>query len=886
MPESIYFFKSYNGAVSQLNLYHPLRYGDDIECYKVRTLADGTISIQMGEGTWGKETFDTGTEFQAIWLELSNNGFSTQGNLVSEVEGSFSDDVYEVIASFEGQENDINYARQNYYQHLLNTAVVASNSQIREYVNAYSFVQDSLVVVSQDEDNKILVYIKPTDPEDIGGFDEVTAALDLYGNIFTKHEAWLAFPMNFSVVIYAVGDYNQYEITSYLVNRLAYNKLAYSEIVSASVLAAELQSLLRVNSHILFRVSHGIDVQNLMSPLQGTIQLFDDSTEPPTMVGFDSHGIIYKLVSSSSSGDILYGFGSSYGSSFLSNHFFDAIQLNNGTTLVERHLGYKNTNFNLYSGLNSVVREFASTLASNLIFDINEEVYQLNNSVDFALAGLRTKNETVDEFPVFLATFPIDSCVSDSSTNKMTSNAATVARNEFNNNYDSIAAEIGYPTSTYDVILTYKSFRVIDGPDYSSLQPGYNDVVVDIEVSFDWEAVDIQYGNDHFYGSNTKTFNDCNVVYIKDNSTVETHSKAISFNVFIDSMLWNFPDTNANTLQPIRSMLIEWDSAFDVNANEFIESFYNTKELYIGTQASGKYFARFPETLFAPRVKFLNDVLYTVVSTSAGCYLYIFNLSERYVDPVSALTAKILLSNNQWICDGIIANGRDVFIRLFDPSENGTSHNKRVSYKNGIYSLENDPTASQIESYRTFIYQSKSEIFFVKVDNSSGNVYNFSYYIADSFGFNTNSINFTDFEQLNFYCGSGPSDQMTLQSVESWTSFPQLSFINKEKIGLIWVWLDPQNFVPGTNVPVTKRTAVIVDRETLTRVKYNADNDESSANQNWKYPNYTGTVNYETGELNQGSLTATSVTYDTSLIEVKSERYYPKLNETNPVLWT
>lgn len=863
MPESIYLFKRYENVVSQISQYHPLRYGSDVEQYKVRTLSDMKQTIQFGDGVWGKSDYDAGTDFQAIWLELSNNEFASEGTLTSTEYGSYSQNQVEILASGFADSMNIEYARYNYKKNMLITSVVASKEQIREFTNSYPFVLDSNVVLFDEQDytlSTIAVYIKPTDPNDQGGFGEVEEALDLHGNIFSIHHVQLANPLLFSVLVYA--NYNN-QVQQFLVDRFAYNNLAYKEIISAAATAGEIQSLYQLSNYILFRVYQDQSLLSLMSPIQGTIRLLDANNQ---VVGFDSHGIIYRLIESSNS-DHLYGFGSSYGSSFLSNHFWDE----------DNRKAYKQELFNLYSGETSAARGLASLLVSELKFDINSQVYHVDNTDDYPLSGLRLKNETIDEFPVILCTYPLDGMTQMSGQDGYTTtNLEVVAKAYFN---DPSHYPTPTPGGTYYTEIDYDYAEIVTWVNPST-KPTDSGVYPSCEVIATIHYTEAEYSaySDELINVTEGTLENCSLTIqvVVVNSTVTEHPKAISFNVFIDSMLWNFPDTNANNLLAMRTLEItEKDIMNDIlNEDDPDVLSQEARELVNYYRSNCE---TMPQYMFAPKVKFLNDTLYVVGTTSKGLALYIFHIDHLNGDVEHNLISKIILTNNNKAeCCGIVVLDNNIIIKS---SIDNTFY--YVRQYNGVFTLMGSINFTQLSALDNntdyaYIYQSKDEICIVTSVLRSGTIYDFHYYVASGISIINQEATLIDFEELLFTeNGNRTYNDGSKEGSGYWTSFPQISFVNKNYIGLIWNWESN-----GTRL----RTAGVVDRSTLEVDKYSADNSAQSGN-SWKFPNYSGTINYDTGVLNPGSVVWKTTQYDTAFIKVTDEKYYPKLKTQTPVIW-
>lgn len=887
MPESIYYFKRYNNVVSLISQYTSLRYSSEIEQYKIRTLSDVRQAIQLGDGVWGKSEYDAGTEFQAIWLELSSNEFSTEGSLVSTEYGAYTDSQVEFLASAFASYPDIEFARASYKKNMLITSVVASNSQIREFTNSYSYVLDSNVVLSNVGENLILIYIKPTDPNDIGGFGEIEAVLDLHGNIFSQHRTILGLPILFSVLVYA--DYNN-QVQQFLVDKFSYKNLAYKEVIAAAATASEVQSLYQLSNYILFQVTQAASMYHLMNPIQGTIRLLDGNND---VVGFDSHGIIYKLIEDSNL-DFLYGFGSSYGSSFLSNHFWD-----NGSVFA-----YQNVLFNLYSGETKASRKLANIIDSELIFDINSDIYSQQNSLDSPISGLRLKNETVDEFPVVLCSYPLDDiAISEPGEIVITNNKDAAGKywftqtgvneiiEEIESHYSyythvSInASYIGCSIPNLDTVSDYIKLIAGSLTEYEFASQGdvgaiewkntsgvYNIINFPVIIFYHYSVTDIDHPGSWMDGLEVDSQYDTHLTlqFIVSGGAFSHTAvgKSISFNVFIDSMLWNFPDENSNTIQCIRSI--------NINANDYMSTSTEASEIvdYFRSDAS-----RLPKSPFAPKVKFKDDNLYTVAKTSEGLVLYIFHIDTVNLG-VGALTAKVVLSNNTNLdCYGLFIKNDNIFVRASDGQN--PPLNCRVQKVNGLYTLRSAVSISSIDSYSNcYIYQHKDGYVIVYAELASGIVYNIHYLVADDFQLVGSAVTFQNLEEIIFYDTDGVTPIYNATEIHPdniWTSLPQIAFCNQNYIGFIMQF---QQF----NGIFISATCCTYNRQTTEITRINSDNSALSA-ERWKYPSYTGTVDYNSGIMNPGNITWITTKYNTSLIQVRENQFYPKLNNLTPVIW-
>lgn len=286
-PESVYFFYKDLNSQGNLSLFNPLRYGSTIPSYKLYTLMNKDIMAIPGDGVWGKNDYNE-PSFQIIWLELTNNDFSTTGILKSELHGNLQ---YNVLGSSKGEDNSIEYARDLYRRFYLTTNAVVSRDQIRDYVNSFSYITDCSVSV---DNNHVTVYVKPEDQNDIGGYGNIESSLDLKGCLLTSHEVIKGKALNFQFSVDSpVKSELRTQIEEYLRVKYNYHSIGFSEMINTSEVSSSIYSKFGETVKVNFNVS-GVDVISGVKlqfiPIQGTISIIDSLGKS---VGYDLNGQIF-----------------------------------------------------------------------------------------------------------------------------------------------------------------------------------------------------------------------------------------------------------------------------------------------------------------------------------------------------------------------------------------------------------------------------------------------------------------------------------------------------------------------------------------------------------------------------------------------------------------
>lgn len=306
-PKSVWFFKrSENGNISNIVPFNPLRYGPEYEVYKLRTLNDGTIAVLLGDGIWGKENYDSGDEFQLLWLELTNNEFEAEGKVLY---GNTELKNFTVLGSVVGSNDSVEYARATFKEEMLKYATIDSADQIKNFVNSYPYVLDSEVytqnqsvtlaarsetVESTDSGlmkflTNVSVYIKPRDPKETSTYGEIEEILRLRGNMFVNYAVLRGTPVYVQFIIEREG-LNTVVVESIIKEKFLYEKLLYNDSISVE----DVVNLIYKEFGLLKSVRYTVNVDGYTQklkfiPLQNTVRILDETN---ATVGWDSNGVI------------------------------------------------------------------------------------------------------------------------------------------------------------------------------------------------------------------------------------------------------------------------------------------------------------------------------------------------------------------------------------------------------------------------------------------------------------------------------------------------------------------------------------------------------------------------------------------------------------------
>lgn len=284
MPESVYFFK-YVNASTIISKFNSLKYGSSIESYKLITIPNGTISAELGDGVWATN-FAEGGNYQLIWLELTSDSFSDNGQLSSSEYGSLSN--FTVLASHLGKEDSTEYARMIYQKQVLQNSVISSKNEIIDFVKTFAYVLDASVTA--EGERNITVYIKPKDPNDTGTFDEIRAVLDYNGLLFVNNNVRLGTPIEFTLVIKGIDDtVTQNNVAGALLSYLSYESLPYNYELDVAQISAYIQSNFRRNSLVRVLVNQTLADDMIFYPEVGTVRLYD---KDGNLAAWDNNGIL------------------------------------------------------------------------------------------------------------------------------------------------------------------------------------------------------------------------------------------------------------------------------------------------------------------------------------------------------------------------------------------------------------------------------------------------------------------------------------------------------------------------------------------------------------------------------------------------------------------
>lgn len=288
-PESVYVFvKDENLSKGIMSEYTPLSAGPSVVCYKLYTLMDKSIAVLDGDGVWGSTPL-SGAYYQIIWLELTNNEFSTTGSLISNTYGSLE---YKVMSASQGEEDSLEFAREYFRRFYLDLNAIISKDQVRDYVNGYPYVQDCVVSAYN---NVVSIYVKPTDPEDKGEYGDIEAMLDLKGCLLTSHEVSKGTAVEFQLSIESSASTAiKGQIESFISETYGYSSLNFSDVVNTSEVAASILSKFGVVCNVAFAcnsvsIASGEKLQFI--PTAGTLSILNAENK---VIGYDLNGQLFS----------------------------------------------------------------------------------------------------------------------------------------------------------------------------------------------------------------------------------------------------------------------------------------------------------------------------------------------------------------------------------------------------------------------------------------------------------------------------------------------------------------------------------------------------------------------------------------------------------------
>lgn len=291
IAESVRVIKE-DGSLFVLSEYDSLREDPDADVIKIKRNIDSSLNVYFGNGVWGKK-YDSALNYQVIWLEGTQEEFD-----ITSLQMTINNEavMFEVESYDSGKIDDISYTRKMLKAAIDKLSVVATESQIKAYVNSYPTIIDSEIVLDLEQPNKVTIFVKPTLIDDII-FDQIQDGLNLYGEIVTQYFIQRGTPLYYYVILEKIGtitQQRQIEIEEKIRQELAYENQPYVSQVS-SIRLNELISPISKGTvivSILFRLyfEEASQVINLPTrPYRGTIQIIQNGE----VIGWDSEGILY-----------------------------------------------------------------------------------------------------------------------------------------------------------------------------------------------------------------------------------------------------------------------------------------------------------------------------------------------------------------------------------------------------------------------------------------------------------------------------------------------------------------------------------------------------------------------------------------------------------------
>lgn len=291
IAESVRVIKE-DGSLFVLSEYDSLREDPDADVIKIKRNTDSSLNVYFGNGVWGKK-YDSALNYQVIWLEGTQEEFD-----ITSLQMTINNEavMFEVESYDSGKIDDISYTRKMLKAAIDKLSVVATESQIKAYVNSYPTIIDSEIVLDLEQPNKVTIFVKPTLIDDTI-FDQIQDGLNLYGEIVTQYFIQRGTPLYYYVILEKIGtitQQRQIEIEEKIRQELAYENQPYVSQVS-SIRLNELISPISKGTvivSILFRLyfEEASQVINLPTrPYRGTIQIIQNGE----VIGWDSEGILY-----------------------------------------------------------------------------------------------------------------------------------------------------------------------------------------------------------------------------------------------------------------------------------------------------------------------------------------------------------------------------------------------------------------------------------------------------------------------------------------------------------------------------------------------------------------------------------------------------------------
>ena len=275
-----------------LSEYDSLREDPDADVIKIKRNTDASLNVYFGNGVWGKK-YDSALNYQVIWLEGTQEEFD-----ITSLQMTINNEniQFEIESYDSGKTDDISYTRKMLKAAIDKLSVVATEPQIKAYVNSYPTIIDSEIELDLEQPNKVTIYVKPTLIDDTI-FDQIQDGLNLYGEVVTQYLIQRGEPLYYYVILEKIGtitQQKQIEIEELIRQNLAYENQPYVSQVS-SIRLNELISPVSKGTvivSILFRLyfEEVSQVINLPTrPYRGTIQIIQNNE----VIGWDSEGILY-----------------------------------------------------------------------------------------------------------------------------------------------------------------------------------------------------------------------------------------------------------------------------------------------------------------------------------------------------------------------------------------------------------------------------------------------------------------------------------------------------------------------------------------------------------------------------------------------------------------
>lgn len=349
------------GPVFPYTTYDSALVNPDAKLYKVRMLWDRSTVVLFGDGNWSQEVGQGLYDYTIVWLEAAVQPFTLNGNTVPQFRcrsfRSTSDDVlsglsfadaFEVLSTRSGQGSSESYARSYLAERLFSKQGLVSEAQIYAYLNTLASVGSSYIESSLDA---VDVYIKPTDPTDVG-FGFIEEYLYSYGVVGRTYNVQVARPLPFRIqlsstsssvaaasaagVLTALYSYDSVSLDTRLTSAViqqALSEAGYSGVVATIV-----------GQYVSEGVSSVVRLGAL--PLMNSIVL---KSKDGLLLGFDSNGAFRQYIEGQSASLLdlrntayssygIYTFVSPYsGESYLYRLDGDRVLMMSADTIIGQH---------------------------------------------------------------------------------------------------------------------------------------------------------------------------------------------------------------------------------------------------------------------------------------------------------------------------------------------------------------------------------------------------------------------------------------------------------------------------------------------------------------------------------------------------------------------